>query len=231
MVMYVENPHSLDSECPAGVSPCLANGALTILLDDEEVTTPGESLLGSGVSFGAVNLPGECRPFGFEKYWAQKVREAEGGSGSAGRRLEEASTMSMAEWILSDTLATNRKECKAWVEGASGAIFDHQSEHVSFQLSTPTFAVRLNYGKLHQVAMRDPSDQFDLPDHTTHQMNIGLSKMLLGEAPGGILGETTRVRVDADGEPIMTGLAAISGAERDYKVDGPLGTVFNQGAL
>lgn len=227
MVITVEDPHQLDAECPAGTSPCLGNGALEILLDGERIVSPSEVYLGPGVSFGAVNLPGQCRPFGFEKYWERKVHEAQT-EANAGRRLVDATAVPMTEWILSDALATNKPECQSWVEDGTQDIFKHQAEHVSFQLTTPTFTVRLNYGKLHQVAMRDPTDRFDLPDHITHQMNIGLSKMALGESPQGILGETTRVHLDANGEPIMTGMGAIPGIESDYEVEGPLGTSFSQ---
>lgn len=223
VIISVDEPHVLDSQCADDASPCLANGALTILLDDEDITSPGEVTLGRGMSVGAVNLPGACRPFGFEKYWARKVLEAEQAAG-AGRRLEEVTAVSMAEWVLSDALATNKPECESWVD--SGDLFDHQSEHASFQLNTPSFAMRLNYGKLHQIAMRDPTDRFDLPDHITHQMNLGLSRTNFGEFPQGVLGQTTRVRMDADGKPIMTGPASIAGVESDYEVDGPLGVSF-----
>ena len=30
----------------------------------------------------------------------------------------------------------------------------------------------LNVGKVHQLAMRDPTDKIDLPDHVAYQMNI-----------------------------------------------------------
>lgn len=66
--IFVTDPHHLDSNCPEGVSPCLANGALTVTLDGEEsLTSPGEVTLGPGVAISAVNLPGACRSFGFEK--------------------------------------------------------------------------------------------------------------------------------------------------------------------
>ena len=64
----VTNPHSLESSCPAGVSPCLADGALTVKLDGKEsLVAPGEVTLGPGVAIAAANLPGACRSFGFEK--------------------------------------------------------------------------------------------------------------------------------------------------------------------
>ena len=42
MVVQVKDPHNLESSCPAGVSPCLADGSLSIVLDGNE------ALLGPG---------------------------------------------------------------------------------------------------------------------------------------------------------------------------------------
>lgn len=230
MTVLVGNPETLEAECPIGVSPCLGNGALRVILDGRSVERPGETTLGRQVTFGAVNIPGECRPFGFEKYWGRKVHEAELFAAAGGnRRLDINPVIPMAEWILQDRLATNKPECQSYVNvaQAEGTLLDHQSEHVSFQLATPSFRMRLNYGKLHQLATRDPTDQFDLPDHITHQMNFGLSDVVLGENPLGIMGETAVVRADQQfGQPIMHGLGVISGAEEDYKVDGALGVHF-----
>ena len=68
IVIETKDPHSLASSCPAGVSPCLADGSLRVLLDGEEtLLAPGTVALGSDVEVSAVNLPGACRSFGFEK--------------------------------------------------------------------------------------------------------------------------------------------------------------------
>ena len=74
IVIEVADPHSLDSACPAGVSPCLADGALTVLLDGEEsLLAPGTVVLGEDVEISAANLPGACRSFGFEKVRRTKL--------------------------------------------------------------------------------------------------------------------------------------------------------------
>ena len=68
IVIQVAEPHSLDSACPAEVSPCLAEGALSVEIDGETaLLSPGEVSLGPDVAISAVNLPGACRSFGFEK--------------------------------------------------------------------------------------------------------------------------------------------------------------------
>ncbi|CAM9380344.1 unnamed protein product [Ectocarpus sp. 8 AP-2014] len=95
IVIEVAEPHNLDSSCPAGVSPCLADGALVVLLDGEEsLLAPGTVVLGGDVEVSAANLPGACRSFGFEKYWERKKLE----NARAGRLLR--TTPSMGEWIL-----------------------------------------------------------------------------------------------------------------------------------
>ena len=97
IVISVKDPHSLDSSCLKGsVSPCLADGALRVVLDGEEALFgPGSVALGEDVVVSAVNLPGPCRTFGFEEYWERKKLE----NALHGRRLKSGQ-QSMAEWIL-----------------------------------------------------------------------------------------------------------------------------------
>lgn len=223
----VDDPSDVHAEhkCPTD-EPCLAEGVLTVLLDGEPMTRPGAVELGPGFSVGGVNIPGECRPFGFEKYWAGKVRQAElAAAGGEGRRLLHTS---MAEWILRDFAATNIDECMSYVERAllEGTLFEHDSEHVSFQIRTPELTIRLNHGKLHQLPMRDPTDQFDLPDHLTFQMNISIERAVLRDSPQGVLGGTVRPTFDATGGEIKMGIGAIVGTEEDYRVTGPFENDF-----
>lgn len=77
-------------------------------------------------------------------------------------------------------------ECAEYVARAvvnPGGLFAHESEHATFQIVTPKATIRLTHGRLHQVATRDPTDQFDLPDHMTWQMNIGLHHNAVSLAP------------------------------------------------
>lgn len=76
IVISVVHPHNLESPCSAETSPCLAEGALNVVVDGEEVMiSPGEVTVAPGVAIAAVNLPGSCRSFGFEKYWERKKLE------------------------------------------------------------------------------------------------------------------------------------------------------------
>lgn len=62
IVIQARDPHSLEASCPAGVSPCLAEGSLSVHLDGEEVLlAPGRKTLAPDVVISAVNLPGACR--------------------------------------------------------------------------------------------------------------------------------------------------------------------------
>lgn len=228
--IYANHPKDFyaHTECPGGMDePCLADGALTVLLDGKPMVRPGVETVATGFIVGAVNVPGECRPFGFENYWARKIREAEVATGAAGRRLEDTN-IPMGDWILGDDAATNIAECEIYVINAmeQDTLFKYQSEHVSFQIVTPLLTIRVNHGKLHQIAMRDPTDQFDLPDHRTFQQNIGVERAIMGPFPQGVLGETIRPTLDTMGEPIMFGMAAIRGREEDYSVSGPFDDMF-----
>lgn len=68
IIIEVKDPHSLASSCPAGVSPCLADGSLSVVLDGQEaLLAPGTVSLSPDVEVSAANLPGACRSFGFEE--------------------------------------------------------------------------------------------------------------------------------------------------------------------
>eukprot|EP00903_Cladosiphon_okamuranus_P005334 g5332.t1 len=225
----VADPHNLHSSCPEGVSPCLAGGALSVKLDSHEsLLSPGEVTLGPGVAISAVNLPGACRSFGFEKYWERKKLQNAGG----GRSLGLVGFMQdMGEWILADPTATNMEECAQYVAvaGETG-LFDHASEHASFQIMTPTATIRLSHGRLHQLAMRDPTDRFDLPEHHTWQMNVAIDHHDVSLEATGVLGETVVPVVDGHGKFVMRGMAAIRGSQKDYRVAGALETAFALGS-
>eukprot|EP00752_Nemacystus_decipiens_P008177 g7313.t1 len=232
IVIQVTEPHSLDSSCPEGASPCLADGALTVEIDGEEtLLAPDAVEVGSGVAVSAVNLPGACRSFGFEKYWEAKQEAYV----KAGRKLSAASDLqNMSEWILGDPTATNMDECTEYVAGAiaggEDGLFSHDSEHASFQIVTPGAVIRLSHGRLHQLPMRDPTNQFELPEHRTWQMNLALERNTLSSEASGILGETQVPTVDASGQPIMEGMESIRGTQEAYRVEGPLDVVFAQGS-
>eukprot|EP00903_Cladosiphon_okamuranus_P010586 g10010.t1 len=231
IVIEVTDPHSLESSCPVGLSPCLADGALTVEIDGKEtLLAPGTVQVGSGVAVSAVNLPGACRSFGFKKYWEAKQKE----QAKAGRKLGVVTGLQdMAEWILGDPTATNLAECAQYVASASSSgedgLFAHDSEHASFQIMTLGTVIRLSHGRLHQLPMRDPTDQYDLPDHRTWQMNLALEHNGLSSGASGILGETQVPTVNADGHPIMKGMESIRGTPEDYRVEGSLDIFFAQG--
>ena len=68
IAIQVKDPYNLESSCQEGVAPCLADGSLNVVLDGEEaLLAPGTVSLGSAVAVSAVNLPGACRSFGFDK--------------------------------------------------------------------------------------------------------------------------------------------------------------------
>ena len=216
VVISVKDPASMESVCPTDVSPCLADGSLRVVLDGEEALfAPGNVFVAPGVEVTAVNIPGECRSFGFETYWERKRLESE----QANRRLAEA--QDIGEWVLADPTATNMVECTEYVARAmmqNGGLFGHQSEHASFKIVTPAAVIRLSHGRLHQVAMRDPTDQFDLPDHRTWQMNVAIDHADVSRDATGILGETAVPTRDANGGVIMQGMESIRGTHDDCEL-------------
>jgi len=122
----------------------------------------------------------------------------------------------MGEWILADPTATNMDECAQYVAAAGETgLFDHASEHASFQIMTPTGTIRLSHGRLHQLAMRDPTDRFDLPEHLTWQMNVAIDHHDVSLEATGVLGETVVPVVDQHDKLVMKGMEAIRGSQED----------------
>lgn len=67
--------------------------------------------------------------------------------------------------------------------------------------------------------MRDPTDQFDLPDHLAWQMNLAIEHNNLSLEATGILGETVVPTFDDNNyKPIMHGMEAIRWDQEDCKL-------------
>ena len=160
-----------------------------------------------------------------DRYWERKQAEY----AASGRRLltPSAHMEDMSEWILGDPTATNAAECAEYVAGATAAggggggggdagLFGLDSEHASFQILTPVGKIRLTHGRLHQVAVRDPTGSFHLPEHLTWQMNLAIDHHGIDPSvAGGILGETLVPTLDDEGEPIMQGMGSVRGMQED----------------
>lgn len=94
IAISVIDPHSLDSSCPEGVSRCVAHGSLRVVADGEEILlAPGVVTLAPDIAIAGLNLHGECRSFGFEKYWELKQLE----QAKAGRKLTETGMQDMGD--------------------------------------------------------------------------------------------------------------------------------------
>lgn len=65
--------------------------------------------------------------------------------------------------------------------------------------------------------MRTPTDQYDLPDHLTWQMNVAIDQNDVSLEAKGVLGETIVPRRDAAGNRIMAGMEAIRGEQEECK--------------
>lgn len=145
-------------------------------------------------------------------------------------KLSPIAAVPMPDWILSDHLQTDPVACRHYVDHAmqGGGVFTHQSEHMSLQITSPDMALRISHGKVYQLAMRDPTDMFDLPDHTTFQHNLEFEQIRFGSDPRGILGETVAPVLDEDSQPIISGPSAFRGTEDDYRVSGPFANDFRR---
>ena len=224
LTIEVKNPYTVDTDgCPAGVSPCLANGGLRVVVDGQEE----DELLGFSrqvpvvdgtMSMSASNLPVECRQFGGDKIWARMYQEMlEGRRQLAGESLEE--------WILRFDNMAAPDWCAKFI--AENDLADLQSTHAIFKIDTPAVTVRLNAGVNYQGDGEMDGEGRLLPDLEFWQMDVGMDGLNIDNpALSGILGETARPVHNANGDEVMEGFDAFRGTVEDYRVSGALGVHF-----
>ena len=224
LVIEVKNPYDIyTSGCPSGISPCLSDGGLRALIDEQEVEDilrfARDEHVVDGITLSASNLPAECRQFGGDKIWARMYDEMLQGS----RQLtpEEA----LEDWILRFDDMAAPGWCAQYIQQHD--LADLQSVHSVFKIVTSTVTVRLNVGTNSQGGGGLAWDGHVLPDLEFWQMDVGLHGLNIeNESLSGILGETARPVLDEDGREVMEGYEAFRGTVEDYRVSGPLATDF-----
>lgn len=231
LVVEVKDPYTIETDgCVAAGpgAPCLADGALRILVDSEdasELQTPGENIaLAEGVHVSATNLPAECRPFGGDLIWAAQFEQMT----AARRSLRAASRATLYEWILEpDTLAAPAW-CAEYMEHGLTSLFATQSNHATLRIETPTVDIRINIGTNHQELVVAADGSTVVPELEFWQTDLGLEWHRFSDTVGGMLGDTSRFVFDAAGNPIREGLGALHAPVESYRVSDALGVVFEQ---
>jgi len=225
LVIEVKNPYTTDTDgCPDGVSPCLANGGLRIIVDgqeeDELFQFSRQAPVADGtISVSASNLPVECRQFGGDRIWARLYQEM-----IEGRRQLRGGE-SLEEWILRYDSMAAPGWCAKYI--AENDLADLQSTHAIFKIETSTVTVRLNAGVNHQGDGELNWDGRVLPHLEFWQMDVGMEGLDVDNpALSGLTGETARPVYDENGKAIMEGLDAFRGTVEDYRVSGALGVHF-----
>lgn len=166
----------------------------------------------------ASNLPVECSQFGGDRAWA-KVHHKE----PQGSRILQEKTFE--DWVLEYSYGMAAPEwCTKHI--AEEGLAHVQSNHAVFRIDTPVVPVRLSVGINYQDEGVADWDARILPDLDFWQMDIGLEGLPLEEGLSGILGETARPVIDANGFEVMEGLGAIRGTVEDYRVVDALGEDF-----
>ena len=226
LVIEVENPYTVDTDgCPEGVTPCLANGGLRIVVDGKEA---GDEFLrfsrktpvaDGAISVSASNLPVECRQFGGDKIWAGMYQEMLEGR----RRL--LADESLEDWILRFDHMAAPDWCAKYID--ENDLADLQSTHAIFKIETSTATVRLNAGINYQGDGELDWDGRVLPNLAFWQMDVGIDGLDVDNPTlSGILGETARPVYDDNGAEVMKGFEAFRGTVEDYRVSSAVGNHF-----
>lgn len=224
LVIEVRDPYTVDTApCPAGISPCLANGGLRAVVDGVEnqrmLTSLRRESVADGITVSASNLPVECRQFGGDKIWATMYEEMVQG------RRELSMEERFEDWVLMLKTMAAPDWCAKYMNEHD--LADVQSSHAVFKIVTAAASVRLHVGTNYQGNGELNWDGRVLPDLEFWQMNVGIDGLVLEhESLTGLLGETARPVLDQDGNKIMHGFEAFRGSVEDYRVDGALGTDF-----
>eukprot|EP00903_Cladosiphon_okamuranus_P022268 g20475.t1 len=226
VVVEVANPYTIDTDgCPEGISPCLANGGLRIIVDGHEDNellqfSTQVPVANGAVSLSASNLPVECRQFGGDRIWARQYQEMIEG------RRQLLGGESLEEWILShDQSMAAPGWCAKYI--AENELADLQSNHAIFKIETPAVTVRLNAGVNYQGNGELNWDGRVLPNLEFWQMDVGMDGVGVDNPSlSGLLGETARPVYDENGQAIMDGFEAFRGTVEDYRVSDALGVHF-----
>eukprot|EP00903_Cladosiphon_okamuranus_P010198 g9657.t1 len=150
LVIEVDHPYTIDTDgCPEGVSPCLANSGLRMVVDGQKADgllrfSRQVPVADCAISVSASNLPVECRQFGGDKIWARQYEEMM----LKGRRQLRGGE-SLEDWILKfDFTMAASGWCAKYI--AEDDFSDLQSNHAIFKIETPTVTVRLHAGVNYQ---------------------------------------------------------------------------------
>lgn len=223
LVVEVRDPYHVETHgCPEGISPCLADNGVRVVVDGQEMSdllrpTRNEPLV-EGMEISSSNLPMECRQFGGDKIWAnlyeQKLR---------GRRIMFHE--SFESWVLRFKHMAAPDWCAKYV--TERGLTNVQSNHAVFRIVTPLVTVRLLVGVNHQGNGELDWDGRMLPELEFWQMEVGFEGLSI-EHPKltGLLGETARPVLDDQGHVIMEGYDALRGTVEDYRVTGATGADF-----
>lgn len=224
-VVEARNPYDIATvDCPAGISPCLANGGLRVRVDGQEVEAllrpTRDELVVEGIELSASNLPVECQQFGGHRIWARMHEMVQGKRQLRGERFED--------WVLRFKDMAAHDWCTKYIS-EHGELGHVQSHHAVFRIDTPFVEVRLSAGVNHQGEGEQDWDGRELPELDFWQMDIGFEGLSL-EHPEltGFLGETARPVLDDHGLEIMNGPDALGGTIEDYRVADAVGTHFHR---
>lgn len=231
LTVEVKDPYTTTTDGCSTSSPCLADGALRILVDGEEsyeLQAPGEGIaLPGGVIVSAANLPAECRAFGGSRIWAAEYAALQGGKTATGRRSLLAQ-MPFVDWLLeADTIPAPRWCAKFVGDKGPDGMSQVQSNHAILRIETPAVTLRVNIGINFQDSVLGEDGEVRRPELEFWQTDLAFEGMMVVSDFGGMLGDTSRFVLGHDGMPITRGMGALHGPVEGYRLSGPLAVEFD----
>lgn len=225
----VASPLDLSPLCTGDEQPCLANGALRVTMDDQEVMQqPGDFHFDGEMAITAMNLPLECQRFGDHQMWVDMPEDEK--LTHAGSRKLYTGTTSIVDWLLLDSVMIAPPWCEKYLgdlDGDVSRLAQITSKHAVFRVQSPHLFLRVNVGINSEREQTLPDGRV-VPDASFWQMDVIVEHATGLSTAKGMLGETARLVMDESGKPVMGGLGVLRGEIEDYKVMHPLDTQFKQ---
>lgn len=223
--MEVNNVNTGETDgCGAdNISPCLANGGLRILVDDEEISYLQISTE-RNVHVSATNLPGECHRLGEDLIWAAPIETKR-----SPRRSFHAVPSTLDQWNVEANTLAAPTWCAKYLKDDVADPLTTKSNHTTFRIRTPTLDLRINIGIIRQDSViADDGSAMARPELEFWRTDIGVEWHMFSNTVGGMLGDTARFFLDNDGMPMAEGHDAIGGPVESFRVADAPGVEFEQ---
>lgn len=210
--------------CPKQDSVCLADGSLSLAINGNKVTSPGEYPLQNGGSVIVHNTFAACsrKWFDFDENMSTeslpKMYSDTSSRRLSSRSARQVNAMDLLQQKKGDMIDPD--ECSGWLNERLGNndLFSQQGGWATIHVVTPLISFHMEYRQTRKICH----------SHILDSWISEVSPDLLDQTWKGILGETRYPKYDENGKQIMSdrNLLLAGKIDEDYEVHDRFGTQF-----